>query len=84
MGKKMLSLLSAIFVLCIYVESKITSFPSCSEYNFFMLVDKMFQHILVHLSRLIDTLLTYIIITETLKELSLQMKKNQNIQTVGL
>ena len=56
MGKNyMLSLLSAILVLCNRVESsKITSFSSCSEQNILILVDKMFQHISLRLSRPID------------------------------
>ena len=58
-GKKnMLSLLSVIFVLCNRVQSsKITS----SEQNIFSLVDKMFQHVSVLFSRLIDRFFTYLL-----------------------
>ena len=74
MGKKyMLSLLSAILVLCNRVESsKITSyFELFRTIFFFILVDEMFQHISVDLSRLIDRLFTNLLninITETRTE----------------
>ena len=55
----MLSLLSAILVLRNGIEgSRITIISSCSEQNIFILVDKMFQHISVRLSRLINRLFT--------------------------
>ena len=44
---------------------------SCSEQNIFILIDRMFQHISVGLSRLIDRLFTNLLninITETLTE----------------
>ena len=39
-------------------EVKLQVIWSCSEQNIFILVDKMFQHISVGLSRLIDRLFT--------------------------
>ena len=73
MGKKyMLSLLSAILVLCNRVKVvKLHVISSCSEQNIFILVDKIFQHISVGLSRLVDRSFTYllnIIITKTRTE----------------
>ena len=56
MGKKyLLSLLSAILVLCNVLKAvKLQVISNCSEQNIIILVDKMFQHISVRLSRLID------------------------------
>ena len=68
----MLSLLSAILVLRNRVESsKLQVISSWSEQTIFILVDKMFQHISVCLSRLIDRLFTNLLninITETCTE----------------
>ena len=50
---------------------KLQVISSCSEQNIFILVDKMFHHISVQLSRLIDRLFTYLLninITETCTE----------------
>ena len=53
---------------------------SCSQQNIFILVDKVFQHISVGLSRLVDRLFTNLLninLTETRKkELSLQVRNN--------
>ena len=59
MGKKyMLSLLCAFLVWAIVLKVvKLQVILSCSEQNIFILVDKMFWHISVGLSRLIDRLL---------------------------
>ena len=67
------SLQCAFLVLGNRVESsKITRVIwSCSEQDIFILVDKMFQHILVGMSRLIDRLFTNLLninITETRTE----------------
>ena len=52
MGKKyMLPLLSAFYVLKVV---KLQTISSYSEQNIFILLDKMFQHISVLLSRLIE------------------------------
>ena len=76
MGKKyMLCLLSVILVLCKSDKKekvvKLQVISSSSEQNIFILVNKLFQHISVLLSRLIGRLFTYLLninITETCTE----------------
>ena len=73
MGKKyVLFLSSAILVLCNRVKVvKLQVILSCPEQNILILVDKMFRHISVRLSRLIGRLfisLLYINSTKTCTE----------------
>ena len=74
MGKKyMLSFYSVLLLFWAIVLKvvKLQVIWSCSEQNNFILVDKMFQHISVGLSRLIDRLYTHLLninITETRAE----------------
>ena len=82
MGKKYMLFLRLLFLFCTIVlkvvnlvlkvvNLKLQAISSCSEQNIFILVNKMFQHNSVRLSRLIDRLFTYLLninITETWTE----------------
>ena len=60
-----------LFWAIVLKVEKIQVISSCSEQNIFMLVDKMFQHISVRLSRRINRLYTNLLninITETCTE----------------
>ena len=77
----MLSLMSAILVLCNLVEiSKIANYFELLSTKYIYFGDKVFQHISVGLSRLIDRLFTNLLninLTEIRKkELSLQVRNN--------
>ena len=82
--KNVLSLLPAVFVLCNRVEIseiKLQVISSCSEQNIFILVDKIFQHISVGLSRLIDRLFTNLLninFTETRTVLRTEENKSSD------
>ena len=67
-----------------YVLSLSQVISSCSEGNNLILFDKMFQHISVRLSRLIDRLFTLTLQKHVPTELSLQMMENSEYSNSNL